>query len=113
VNLGIAAHGLGDLDKARRAYLDAIRIAPRESSPYYYYARFQGDTGDPAGAVATLEVARRLAPEEARIPSLLGQNLVKLGRTDEARVAFQAALAIDPADAAARRGLDGLAAGPR
>ncbi len=113
VNLGIAAQGLGDLDKARKAYLDAIRIAPRESSPYYYYARFQGDTGDPAGAVATLEAARRLGPEEARIPSLLGQYLVKLGRTDEARAAFQAALAIDPADAPARRGLDGLAAGPR
>ena len=104
VNLGIAEQGLGRPERARVAYLDAIRIAPREADPLYFYARFQADQGDHAGAVVTLDAARRIAPEQARLATALGLNLLKLGRGDEARAAFQAALAIDPADAAARAG---------
>jgi Flp pilus assembly protein TadD len=104
VNLGIAEQGLGRPDRARAAYLDAIRIAPREADPLYFYARFQADQGDHAGAVVTLNAARRIAPEQARLATALGLNLLKLGRGDEARAAFQAAVAIDPADAAARAG---------
>jgi Tfp pilus assembly protein PilF len=104
VNLGIAEQGLGRPERARAAYLEAIRIAPREADPLYFYARFQADQGDHAGAVVTLNAARRIAPEQARIATALGLNLVKLGRGDEARAAFQAAVAIDPADAAARAG---------
>jgi Flp pilus assembly protein TadD len=105
VNLGIAEQGLGRPDRARAAYLDAIRIVPREADPLYFYARFQADQGDHAGAVATLDAARRIAPEQARLSTALGLSLLKLGRGDEARAAFQAAVAIDPADAAARAGL--------
>ena len=56
---------------------------------------------------ATLAAARRLAPEQARLATAQGQHLAKLGRVEEARAAFQAALAIDPADAEARRGAGG------
>ena len=104
VNLGIAEQGLGRPERARPAYLEAIRIAPREADPLYFYARFQADQGDHAGAVVTLDAARRIAPEQARLATALGLNLLKLGRGEEARAAFQAALAIDPADAAARAG---------
>ena len=62
VNLGIAEQGLGRPERARAAYLEAIRIAPREVDPLYFYARFQADQGDHAGAVATLDAARRRAP---------------------------------------------------
>ena len=110
VNLGIAEQGLGRPERARPAYLEAIRIAPREVDPLYFYARFQADQGDHVGAVATLDAARRIAPEQARLATALGLNFLKLGRADEARAAFRAALAIDPADAAARAGLAGLAA---
>ncbi len=108
VNLGIAEQGLGRPERARAAYLDAIRIAPRAADPLYFYARFQADQGDHAGAVVTLDAARRIAPEQARLATALGLNLLKLGRGDEARAAFQAALAIDPADAAARTGSTAL-----
>jgi Flp pilus assembly protein TadD len=112
VNLGIAAQGLGDRDRARQAYLKAVRMAPGLSSPLYFYSRFQAEEGDLAGAVATLTAARRVAPEEARLATAQGQHLAKLGRVVEARVAFQAALAIDPMDGEARTGLAGLVAQP-
>ncbi|MGA8891730.1 MAG: tetratricopeptide repeat protein [Anaeromyxobacteraceae bacterium] len=105
VNLGIAEQGLGNMGKARLAYLGAVRMAPGLSAPLYFYARFQAADGDLAGAVASLEAARKIAPEEARLSTMLGQNLAKLGRVEEARAAFQAALAVDPADAEARKGL--------
>ena len=109
VNLGIAEQGLGRPERARAAYLEAIRIAPREVDPLYFYARFQADQGDHAGAVVTLDAARRRAPEQARLATAQGLGFLKLGRADDAREAFRAALAIDPADAAARAGLTGLA----
>jgi Flp pilus assembly protein TadD len=110
VNLGVAEQGLGRPERARPAYLEAIRMAPREVDPLYFYARFQADQGDHAGAVATLDVARRMAPEQARLATAQGLGFLKLGRANDAREAFRAALAIDPADAAARAGLTGLAA---
>ena len=112
VNLGIAEQGLGQREKARQAYLGAIRMAPAVSSPLFFYSRFQAEEGDLEGALATLAAARRLAPEEARLATAQGQHLAKLGRTAEARAAFQAALAIDPADGEARRGLQALPAAP-
>jgi Flp pilus assembly protein TadD len=112
VNLGVAEQGLGDPGKARRAYLAAIRIAPGMSSPLYFYSRLQAAEGDLAGAVATLATARRIAPEEARLATAQGQHLAKLGRVAEARAAFQAALALDPADGEARSGLSGLGEQP-
>ena len=112
VNMGIAAQGLGDREKAREAYLKAIRMTPGVSSPLFFYARFQAEEGALAGAVATLAAARRIAPEEARLATAQGQHLAKLGRITEARAAFQEALAIDQADAAARRGLTALSSAP-
>jgi Flp pilus assembly protein TadD len=108
VNLGIAEQGLDRPDRARAAYLEAIRIAPSLADPLYFYARFQTAQGDLAGALSTLGEARRIAPEQARLLTAQGQNLAKLGRVDEARAAFRAALAIDPADGDARRGLAAL-----
>jgi Flp pilus assembly protein TadD len=110
VNLGIAEQGLGRPDRARAAYLEAIRIAPGLADPLFFYARFQTAQGDLAGALTTLGAARRLAPEQARLATAQGQNLAKLGRVDEARTAFRAALAIDPADGDARRGIAALPA---
>ena len=108
VNLGIAEQGLGRPERARAAYLEAIRIAPGEVDPLYFYARFQADQGDLAGAVATLDAARRHRPGAGPARHGPGASTsLKLGRVDEARAAFQAALAIDPADAAAQGGFSG------
>ncbi len=105
VNLAIAEQGLGHMDRARDAYQAAVRMAPGLADPLYFLARFQGSQGDLAGGVQTLAEARRVAPEQARLATMQGQFLARLGRPDEARAAFRAALAIDPADAEARQGL--------
>src|SRR5262249_17280360 len=47
-------------------------------------------------AVAALEHAVRLATRDAEAHYLLGQSLQSLGRTDEAKRAWNAALEIDP-----------------
>jgi Flp pilus assembly protein TadD len=108
VNLGIAAEGLGDRDRARAAYRSAIRIAPTVPDPLYYYARFQAANDDLEGAVSTLATARRMAPEQARLATAQGQYLARLGQVGEARAAFRDALAIDPSDGDARAGLAAL-----
>jgi hypothetical protein len=110
VNLGIAQQGLGDREPARAAFREAMRLAPGTSSPLYFMSRLQAEEGDLAGAVATLAEARRVAPEEARLATLQGQYFSALGRHSEAWAAFSAALAVDPGDAEARRGLEALGA---
>jgi tetratricopeptide (TPR) repeat protein len=105
VNMGIAAQGLRDLPLAHKAFLQAIQIAPKQSAPYFFYAKFLADQGDLDRAIDMLTRARYIAPEEARIATAQGQCLTRLGRTTEARAAFKAALAIDPANAEAQNGL--------
>ncbi len=105
VNLGIAAEGLKDYSRAHRAFNQAILIAPTVSSPYFFCARFLADQGELTDAVKMLAQARYIAPEEARNATAQGQYLAQLGRMKEARAAFKAALAIDPADTKAQNGL--------
>ena len=108
VNLGIAAQALGDRDRARTAFREAARLAPDASAPLFFLARLLAEEGDLEGALRSLRQARRVAPEEARLAALQGRLLARLGRAVEARAAFQAALALDPADAEARAGLSAL-----
>jgi len=105
VNLGIAAAGVGDRTRARAAFLKAIHLAPDASAPIFYYARFLAEEGDDLSAVRWLARARRISPEEARLAVAQGQSLFRLGRVEDAQAAFAAAVALDPADAEARRGL--------
>jgi Flp pilus assembly protein TadD len=113
VNLGIAAQALGDVDRARGAYLEAARLAPEASAPPFFLARLLAERGDLEGALAQVAAARGLAPEEARLAAMQGRLLARLGRPAEARAAFEAALALDPADAEARAALaPSRAAGP-
>jgi tetratricopeptide (TPR) repeat protein len=51
-------------------------------------------------AIAVLHKALALAPDQARIPGLLGKALAHLGRNEEALASFDRALALGPATAA-------------
>jgi protein O-mannosyl-transferase len=102
VNLGIARQRLGDRDRARAAFVSAVRLAPGSSAPRFFLALLLREEGDLAGAAAQLARARELAPEEARLARWHGDVLLRLGRRDDARAALERAVALDPADAEAR-----------
>ena len=58
-----------------------------------------------AEALAHYEAAARLKPEHAGMQNACGRMLVKLGRKDEARARFEAALKLNPQLEAAKKGL--------
>lgn len=61
-----------------------------------------------AEALGYYETAAKLKPTSAGAQTLCGRVLVKLGRKDEARVRFEAALKINPTLEAAKKALAGL-----
>lgn len=61
-------------------------------------------------ALGHYETAAKLKPGSAGVQFGCGRVLAKLGRKDEARVRFEAALKINPEHAAAKKGLEGLGA---
>lgn len=67
---------------------------------------------DSTAALAHFEAAVQLKPESANLHSACGQQLVKLGRKDEARARFETALKLNPALESAKNGLAGLDAVP-
>jgi len=64
--------------------------------------------GDLAGAVATFERAVRLDPSDKDSLNRLGVAYVRSGRRDDARRAWEGALAIDPQFDGARQNLERL-----
>jgi Flp pilus assembly protein TadD len=54
------------------------------------------DDGDVAGAVAILEVAKQDAPDDPRIFRGLAIGLLRLGRTAEARKAYERLIELRP-----------------
>ena len=64
--------------------------------------------GEAAQAVALLEEAARRAPEASEVQNHLGLAYWKLGRTDDARLAFERALELDCDNLAAAHNLRGL-----
>jgi protein O-mannosyl-transferase len=81
---------------------DAARKAPNKVRPKIQLAR----AVEPARAIEILEEARRIAPDNALIPSEEGRIYLSLGKPDLALVAFGRALALEPrsADALNNRG---------
>lgn len=61
-----------------------------------------------ADAFAHYEAAAKLKPNAANVHALAGRMLAKLGRKDEARARFEAALKIQPTLDAAKQGLAAL-----
>jgi protein O-mannosyl-transferase len=81
---------------------DGARKAPNKVRPKIQLAR----AVEPARAIEILEEARRIAPDNALIPSEEGRIYLSLGKPDLALVAFGRALALEPrsADALNNRG---------
>ena len=93
--LGISAVALRDFHAAEAALLHAKRIRPNEFFPYLYLGEIYSETKRLLQAVETLEKYIRLVPDPKEIPRdvsrayyLLGQDLRRLGRLDEAQKAL-------------------------
>lgn len=68
------------------------------------------DRGKPERAVADLEQAARLLPDASEVRNHLGLAYWRVGRTERARSAFEAAIALDCDNRAARTNLARLEA---
>jgi len=96
VLLGIATVALRDFPAAEVALQDATRLRPDEAPPYLYLGETYSETNRIKQAVDALEKYVHLAqPEQSvmreisRAYYLLGQDLLRLGRVDEAKKALQ------------------------
>ncbi len=61
--LGALRADAGEVGEAARAFQAAVERAPSDPRAWYALARFQRQTGDGAASAASLERARRLAPQ--------------------------------------------------
>jgi tetratricopeptide (TPR) repeat protein len=96
VLLGIATVALRDFPAAEVALQDAARLRPDEAPPYLYLGETYTETNRIKEAVEALEKYVRLVQptqnvmrEISRAYYLLGQDLLRLGRTEDARKALQ------------------------
>ncbi len=93
--LGISAVALRDFPGAEAALLHATRLRPEEPFAYLYLGEIYSETKRLPQAVETLEKYVRLVPNPEEIPRdvsrayyLLGQDLRRLGRLEEAQKAL-------------------------
>ena len=108
---------LGGLGAARnrvwgdpvRLWSDALQKAPQVFAPHYQLAEALRERGECAAALPYYERAVALVPGYLDARNNLGVCLAQTGRLDDARRAFLAALARDPAYPRARNNLRTLA----
>ena len=62
----------------------AVKLAPQQPFAHYLLGLLRLDTGDAAGAIPELEVARKAFPQEARMYFSLGNAYARAGRKAEA-----------------------------
>jgi Flp pilus assembly protein TadD len=93
----------GSLEKAREFALRVQRLDPFLGEVELGNVAERDDKF--AEALEHFEAAAKLKPNAANVHALAGRMLAKLGRKDEARVRFEAALKLSPTLDAAKQGL--------
>lgn len=110
--LGRARAEAGDARGAEEAYLRAIGIAPRSVAPRLNLSALYRRQGDVPRALAEMDVARNLAPDEPAVLLEAGDLLVESGRAREGLPLLRRVVAAAPADPVARlalaRALEGV-----
>src|SRR5260370_33394222 len=66
----------------------ALALRGNYADQHYQLGRIAFDAGDYAGALASLEEARRLLPDQEAIRFLLGRTYQAVGRAAEAKIEF-------------------------
>ncbi len=107
-NLGYALELRGELDEAILHYRKALEIEPIYASAQQNLSRALQKNGEPQGFAA--DTARQTTPEERQRDAFFDAGLImsKKGLVDQAIVAYQKALEIDPNYVNARNNLGSL-----
>jgi predicted Zn-dependent protease len=79
----------------------ALRLKPMHARSRYWRAVVLRGYGKLAEAAETLAVLAKEYPRDREVQRQLGQTLYSLGRLDQARIALEAVVAIEPQDAGA------------
>ena len=95
INLGIVLAAQGKTKEAQPQYDEAVRLAPDSPDGYYWRGLFRSKQGDLAGAIADLQKAVALAHAPLKELQALADNLIRAGRTQEAREAIERGSALD------------------
>jgi tetratricopeptide (TPR) repeat protein len=73
-----------DSENSRKYAEEAVKLAPQIPFGHYLLGLLRLDTGDPAGAIPELEIARKAFPSHARVYYSLGNAYSRVGRKAEA-----------------------------
>jgi len=112
-NVGLVHEIEGQGALARAAYEKATRYNARHFKSFTALARLSLARGaDPREALEAARKAIEIAPSDPEAWTLVGEALVRIGRTEDARAAFRAALEAESAYEPARVGLARLAGAP-
>lgn len=104
VNLGSALAGTGDVAGAMEQFRRVLELAPDNQASRFNLASLLAASDDRAALEEAAGLLGGLvgeSPGDAAARRNLAQTLTRLGRTDEALVAYREAVGIDPYDAAA------------
>jgi len=98
-NLGVSFHKLGDLDAARDSYQQAVDLKESFPGAWHNLGIVCAEKGDHLAAMNAFRREVTWVPDNIRAWYDLGVTLEKLGRDDEARVAFNKVDALSQAAA--------------
>ncbi len=103
MNYGLALMGRGAYADARRCYEQALKLAPQYGYAYINLAILQSVTGDPDDAERNFRLGLLFAPGEPSFRFFFARWLDSVGRSSEAVSLLREALAMSPAQSAARQ----------
>ena len=103
-NLGLSLAGLGKFAEAEAAYREAIAwqadLTVKVAEPYIDLGALFLDQGQTDEAIVVLKQAQAIAPEEPRVPELLGKAWSRQNKFEEARTQLEKAVKLTPGSAA-------------
>lgn len=105
MNAGLIYMSRGELASARRYFEHAKEIAPGYAYVRMNLSVLEAHEGRLDKALSEAQEAVRLRPDLAPTHFYLGRALEKLGRTDEAAVAYRLAIRLDPRASEAKEAL--------
>ena len=111
-NLGAAYRKLGEDEKARASFDQALRLNPNQSNAYLGLGQLLEKQNRREDAINSYSRSVELRPTDMGF-LLLGHALESAGRRPEALAAYQAALKLSPDIAEAQHAVDALSGKPR